>query len=401
MATTHERGGTYEIRSFRPDDREPYLDLYERVFGERREAYFDWRFVDNPYVASPPIQVATTDDELVGGRSSLVLPMSVGRKRVLTIVQVDPMVHPDHRGQGLFSRMVESVYDQYASTDVGISIGFPSDAVRSALERMAERLSITAGVVDAFPQYYRIQRPTALVGDDEKAVRGLAKLAAPVAGGYLGARDRLAERVADHDVVVERYDDPPVTLLSDLAGPGDPDGIHAVRDEEFYRWRFDNPRYEYVTYVARNETEPVASLVAGTRTDGSRTVTHVSDVLPLGGVDRRSTGVRSNGADRSTSTEHERAVDRTAELARLLGRLVDDHRGADLIAAAGRALPTDVLSAYGFHDDTRPPLDRFTDANYFIARPVADERVTDWQIGRVKPGNPEAWLLSFCDREIG
>lgn len=381
-----ERPGTkYEIREFRSEDRPGFLSLYEDVFGERNLEYFEWRFYENPYVSEPPIHVAIQDGELVGGRASLPIDLLVDGRRVRAIMQVDPMVHPDHRGRGLFTRMAEAVYDQYAPTDVQVSIGFPNGVVKSALEGIADRLSIDAGLVEPLPHYYRIQRPTALVDDDTGAAYALARIAAPVADSYLDIRDRLATQDGEHgttEIHIDQYPGSQPSVLAEIATTGPQDGIHAVRDEEFYRWRFDNPYYDYITYVGRLDGEPVASLTAGTRVDESTTITHLSDVQPIGG----------QTAD---------GEDRTDVIARLLGRLVTDHRGADLIAATGSAIPTDLLTSYGFHDDTKPPLDRLTSENYFIARPVAEQRVRQWSIGSVRPGDLSNWRLSFCEREIG
>lgn len=385
MGEMERRATEYEIREFRSADRSEFLSLYEEVFGERNAEYFEWRFVENPYVTEPPIHVAVRDDEIVGGRASLPIDLLVDGRRIRSIMQIDPMVHPDHRGRGLFTRMAEAVYDQYAPTDVQISIGFPNGVVKSALEGIADSLSIDAGLVELLPHYYRIQRPTALVDDDTSAAYALARIAAPVADSYLDVRDRLATRDGEHSTAkidIDQYSGCQPSVLAEIATTGSQDGIHAVRDEEFYRWRFDNPQYDYITYVGRIDGEPVASLTAGTRADESTTITHISDVQPVAG--RTADG-----------------VDRTDMIARLLGRLVTDHRGADLIAATGSAIPTDLLASYGFHDDTKPPLDRLTSENYFIARPVAERRVRHWSIGRVRPGELSNWQLSFCEREVG
>lgn len=66
------RAETYAIRRFESGDRDPYLDLYETVFGHRqRDAWFDWKYVHDPYVDHvPSSSPSVTGNSSVPGRSS-------------------------------------------------------------------------------------------------------------------------------------------------------------------------------------------------------------------------------------------------------------------------------------------------------------------------------------------
>ena len=370
----------YAVRQYEPDDRDGVLSLYETVFGDSRggREWFDWKFVDNPYHPGVPMFVAEHDGEVVGARPSLPLPLTVGGERELALVQVDPMVHPDHRRQGLFTRLAAAVHDHYGPREPSVVVGFPNEAVKGGLEKLAEELSLDEGILERFPEYYRVQNPSALVdaAETDPLRRLTATLGAGVEG-YLAARDRFGNATAEGRV--ERHAGTPAALLAEVAAHRPTPHATAVRDRQFVEWRFRNPRYSYATYVLRRSGVPVAALVVGEQRDVELDVVHVSDALPVGGGGRR----------------------RNGRLSTLLGRVVSDHADADLLAAAGRTLPRAVLASHGFVGNDRFPLSRLTATYWFSARPITDRGVDEWVVNGHHLTDTDAWKLSFCELEVG
>ncbi|WP_458189946.1 GNAT family N-acetyltransferase [Haladaptatus sp. NG-WS-4] len=363
---------SYLIRQYEPGDRGGVLALYETVFGDRRGRgdWFDWKFVENPYRSQVPICVAERDGRVVGARPSLPLPLSVGGRRELALVQVDPMVHPDHRRRGLFTRMAAHVYDYYDTREPSIVVGFPNEAVKAGLEKMAEKLALEDGIMTEFTEYYRVQNPRALSNAK------LAGAAVPGLRAYLAVRDR-ATPTASPDSV-DQYAGVPPTLLAEIADSNLTPRAHAVRDEQFFQWRFGNPRFDYTTYTLRGDDDgtPVA-IVVGEQQNTTETIVHLSDVLPVDG-----------------------GADRTAALSALLGRIVDEYRDADVIAAAGTTLPRSVLARHGFLGTDRFPLSRFTSAYWFSARPLGGSG-GKWILNGQAMAEEASWNLSFCELEVG
>ncbi|WP_435153177.1 GNAT family N-acetyltransferase [Haladaptatus sp. DFWS20] len=367
---------SYRIRQYEPRDRAGVLALYETVFDNRRGRgdWFDWKFADNPYRSRVPICVAEQDGQVVGARPSLPIPLCVGGARELALVQVDPMVHPDHRRQGLFTRMAKEVYDYYGPREPSIVVGFPNEAVKSGLEKMAETLSLRDGIMSEFTEFHRVQNPRALTDSV------LGKVAAPGARGYLASRDWMAPAAPDDET--DCYTGVPATLLEEIAACHRTSRVHAVRDEVFFAWRFANPRYDYTTYVFRGKDGPVA-IVVGKQLNADANIVHLSDALPV-------TGGRS----------------RTKAFSALLGRIVADNRNADVIVAAGTTIPRSVLARHGFFGTDRLPLSKLTSAYWFSARPLvkpgtkktSDER---WVVNGQPLAEEERWNLSFCELEIG
>jgi GNAT superfamily N-acetyltransferase len=367
---TSSAGDPYRVRQYEPGDRRGVLALYETVFGDRRGRgdWFDWKFVENPYRARVPICVAERDGRIVGARPSLPLPLSVGGRREIALVQVDPMVHPDHRRRGLFTRMAEHVYDYYGPREPSVVVGFPNEAVKAGLEKMAEKLALDDGIMATFTEFYRVQNPAALSNAP------LAGAASPGLRAYLAARDRTTPRAPDGEL--DRYVGVPQTRLAEIAAGQPTPRVHAVRDEQFFGWRYDNPRYDYATYVFRGEGGPVA-IVVGEQENTDEHIVHLSDVLPV--------------ADGET---------RTRALSALLGAVLEEHRDADVVAAAGTTLPRSVLARHGFLGTDRLPMSRFASAYWFSARPLGGSG-GEWVVNGQALADEESWNLSFCELEVG
>ena len=379
----------YEIRAYEPADRNAVRSLYEQTFGPRSETWFEWYYLENPYLEEVPIVVAEHAGEVVAARPSLPVPLNVGGNRMLALVQVDPMVSPDHRRQGLFSRMVTHVYRRYASREPTISVGFPNEAVKGALEKLGSELSLHAGVSYRFPEYFRIQDPRAMVREstDKPAPLAFARLSTSAVGGYLAVRDALA--AGGGDIAVERIEGVPTTRLASLAGEPSLGVIRAVRDEEFYRWRFGDPRYDYRTYLAFSGGDPVAATVARWPSDPETQehVVHVSEVVPPTGD--------AHGCEIGDGNRRERS------LTALLDCVVEDAADAAGVATGGSVIPPSLLADRGFRHRNRFPLSMLSGTNYFVARPLTDEDVDEWTVGGCRLSDPESWQLSYFERELG
>ena len=62
----------YDIRHYRPDDRDGFLSLYRTVMDrEKQEDWFSWKYQGNPYTDNVPMIVGVADGEIVGARPFL------------------------------------------------------------------------------------------------------------------------------------------------------------------------------------------------------------------------------------------------------------------------------------------------------------------------------------------
>lgn len=363
---------TYTVRRYERGDREGFRTVFETVFGHAfTDETFEWKFERNPYVSHVPILVAETDGEIVGARGFLGHRVRAGDRTVLGLQATDAMVHPDHRGQGVYGRLVEYTSEYYADREATLRFSFPNR------QSLPGNLKHGARLVGTVPTYYRIRKPAALLGaNDAPGSRAVDRIGGALARRYLATCERLKPNPDDR-VTVERRADPPAEDLGALYERTVPDALHTVRDAAYYRWRFGNPEWEYATYVARRGETVVASVVAGTRRrDGTR-VTRLADVLPLGG----------------------RTQNRDGALARALEAVISDHRRSDLIAAFGDGIPNALLGTHGFLNDHRLPLSAVSTPTRMVIRPLSPDP-SDWSMNGFDVADRGSWLLSYSDWDV-
>ncbi|ELY48948.1 GNAT family N-acetyltransferase [Natronolimnohabitans innermongolicus] len=411
MSDSSPSANSCTIRPFDAGDRRAFLSLYEQVFDRERSAeWFRWRFEESPYVDHVPIVVADDGGEIVGCRSFFPLEVRVGGADRLALQPCDTMVHPDYRGQGLFSRMNAVAVDRYTDGDPAFCFNFPNDNAKPGNRKHGWK------EIGTFPVYYRPQDPigsaaklTGGEGDDEDGDDGGgrgANEATTGAGGTeveAGADDAWLDLGTDTDVdlelpfgdaaddggvvdaignaitssqeagdqlltdspdalAIERFETPPADVLESIHRRAMPDGIHAARTAEFYRWRFANPARSYAAYVATRDGEAVAALVCSPVDDRLRIV----ETLPRD-VDAEST-----------------AVDY------LVAATLLDRSERNYVTAFGETLPSPIR--YRFYPDTRFPLST-------LIRPTARTlfaRDLDGGVG-IESTDASDWALSRLD----
>lgn len=370
-ATAPGDGNAYTIRRYEPGDEEGVVSLRETVWGQSLSAeWLRWKYAENPYLDHVAMFVAETDGEIVGTRPFVPFRMGLGDTTSLALLATDTMVHPDHRRRGLFTRMTERAVDHYRRAEPAFVFNFPNEKSLPGYEKLGWR------AVHTRRTDYRVQNPAAFLraGGDGRLRRIVGRVATPMARSYLRLRERVGP--AARGVSVERHDGVPVARLTSLYEGAVPAALHAVRDEAFYRWRFDSPRWESPTsYLAAVDGRPVAGVVTQTRTNrrGVRR-TALVDVLPLAGDGRR-----------------------TEVASALLRRVVEDHRESDVLVAPGGVLPDDALATAGFVGDHTPPLSMIAGRRFELAvRSLAED--DSWRMAGHSLTDPATWRLSLAER---
>jgi hypothetical protein len=352
---------TYDVRPFRPSDREAYLDLYGEVFGSRpTDAWFDWKYASNPYADGVPIVVAVHEGNLVGARSFLALELRTPTGRVGAFQACDTMVDPGHRRQGLFTRMTRDALTRYADGPA-LSFNFPNERTLSGNRKLGWEL------VEHLPVHHRFQDPARLVDRLPSALR--RPLAAGVSGCY-----RLGERLrapTAPGVAVERRPTVPVELLADLTRRRPPDAFHVPRDERFYGWRYARPDRDYDTYVARRDGRPVGATVVGSGPADARFM----EFLPRTG--------REDGVS-----------------AALVRAALADHADAPLVSAVADDVDPELLAAFGFLGGDAPLVGRLVGTRPFVVRPFGDEP-RGWRLDGADVRDPDNWLVGFGELDVG
>ncbi|OYR44593.1 hypothetical protein DJ74_17520 [Halorubrum sp. Ea8] len=352
---------TYDIRPYEPGDRDGILSLYEAVFGRTKDAeWFAWKYENNPYVDHVPILVATADGAIVGARPFFALCMSCNRNHDVVLQPCDAMVHPDHRRQGLFTRMTERAIERYGG-DCRYFFNFPNDLSLSGNRKLGWRS------VSTLVSYYRIENPghVAAARSDSAFARIGGELGTVLAQGYYRFRETLSPSPSGISVRIEG--EIPTAELTALYRTSVPDGIHVVRDERFYGWRFGHPDWSYTTYLAETDEGVQAAIVVGTSTDSGPTTTRFVDTVP---VERTS-----------------ESVDRA-----LIEAILTDRSDTDVFCTRSQGLTESVLRGFGFRRDDALPLSLLNTQTNHAVRALTD----GWEPHGVDITDPDNWQLTFA-----
>lgn len=116
-----------DIRPYRPGDEKAILDLFAICFQRpMSEAFWRWRFLDNPSGAQPMIELAWAGDTLAAHYAVSPVRLMVDGREVLSALSMTTMTHPAHRGKGLFTTLALRLYERMSREGYGAVWGFPN-----------------------------------------------------------------------------------------------------------------------------------------------------------------------------------------------------------------------------------------------------------------------------------
>lgn len=351
----------YVVRAYGPEDREQYLALYETVFEQERDAdWLQWRY-GGPYADRVRMVVAERAGDLVGAEPFITLPLRAGGTDVRALQPADVMVHPDHRRNGLMTRMTAFAVEHYEDR-ADLFYNFPNDVARTVHLRLGWReIGETASA-------YRVLSPSAVTDglDVPPSTDGVARGCYETVDGVV---DTATSAFREWTPTVRRFDGVPANVLGRLYDRRHPDRLHVPRTAEFYRWRLGRSPWDVTTYVAESGGRPVAALVVSTERRDGTTYAKLLDALPLVDPDPV-------------------AVERLALAA------VAAHRSVDLVSVAEDTLPAAVTERLGFLRDDALPLSLATSPDAVLVRPFA-EGDDAWSVGGRRLTDREDWELSL------
>ena len=362
--------GKYTVRAYESRDLDGVHALSELVWGSDRSVeWLAYRYETNPYRDGPPMVVAETDGHVVGARPFVPLPMRVGHTDVTAVYLGNLMVHPEHRRQGLFTRMTELATELYADTDSDFFFNFANERSAPGYRKLDFEAVATGP-----EKQFRVQNPGQVVRDRMRlpAGRYLGVAADAAMDSYLSLRRRGPTRAGYE---VERLSGIPAELVAELYEADHPTALHTRREETFYRWLANGPYWEYETYVASSDGTPAAAVVVRRRSLRRDGDVWLVDAVP------------------PNSGEH-RAAFRA-----VLDSVLADHREARVTSVLGpvvheQLFSEETLREYGFLSSTHPLLSRLVgrdDTMFFHSLGGHTEGVPT--VGGVDLRNPENWAL--------
>lgn len=115
-----------EFRPYRDGDEVAVTELFSTVFGRPMSIdFWRWRFLDHPS-RDPMIMLAFDGDTLVGNYAASQAPLSLHGEVHPACLSMTTMTHPDWRGQKLFERTAEALYETLPSRGKCAIYGFPN-----------------------------------------------------------------------------------------------------------------------------------------------------------------------------------------------------------------------------------------------------------------------------------
>lgn len=227
----------HDVLRYDERHREAVLRLratFHGIASAWNEAHFDWQQLDNPWGNEPPIYLAFCGARAVAMRGLLDGAWEVGRPGMTFRAPhlAGTLLEPDHRRSGLFAALNQVV--EADLRDRGFSFAFSFSAGPAA------HLANLAAGWRAVAPYREIKRPPSLAGPrlDRRLVRNLKRSTVFLyreSGNIELTSEALPEEMAR------------------LALEGWDGRVRHVRDERFFRWRYNDPssRYRFL-YLREN-----------------------------------------------------------------------------------------------------------------------------------------------------
>jgi len=225
----------YEIINYRSEFLQQAADLQKYLWPNYRDknaSYLKWKYEDNPLTNKPTAIIALYKGKVVGFNGFFATQWKIANKndKILILSSADISVHPDHRRKGLFTAITKTAIEEYEKGPYKAFIGLSSNTSSGAgyekmgWPRIAERTSIRRYYLTGLLNWILIN----------KTGRSLYK-------HYInfGKFDNI--EVSDKPKAKEMY-----TVIKKQKTFSNK--ITLFKDEEFFKWRFQNNRRKYTFY---------------------------------------------------------------------------------------------------------------------------------------------------------
>ncbi|WP_165967173.1 GNAT family N-acetyltransferase [Jeotgalibacillus sp. S-D1] len=261
------------LRGYKQNDEIKINELFFRVFQTKRSIEeWNWKF-SNSLKHRPLITVYEEDDEIVGHAAALVFEGEIGGKRALFAERIDVMVHPAHRGKGVYQKVIQHLMEQCQKNGINFVYGYPAPKAKELFIRYMDGREITY-----VPRLMKFLSPGKLVMGRFVFFKKISFLFTWI--------DRLLKKSKKipADLTVERVSraDAKFDLLWDRAGK-DYD-VLLKRDADYLNWRyFEHPTRKYEVYLVSTDKKIIGYFVIRKETQqkNSQSINfiHIIDLL--------------------------------------------------------------------------------------------------------------------------
>jgi hypothetical protein len=257
----------YEVVRYSPEFKQEIIELLAPMWGEDlglTTSYFEWKHSQNPYVDEPIFYLCLYEGRVIGVRACFGARWQLDQpgKYVNCLADADAIVHPDHRRQGLLTKMTVAALEDLRESEFEYVITLSANRYSSAANvKMGWR---NIGYLDTAYRYSSKEPDTR---KSQNPIRNSLRRVPAVPAVYRRVRGYFNPEPApsnqqlhpfytlDKNYVlkagqkfehlsIEDYPRPG-EMVDLISRSGEHNRIQHIRDLEFFSWRYQNPLSSY------------------------------------------------------------------------------------------------------------------------------------------------------------
>lgn len=232
---------TWKKRYYQLGDESKIQDLFRLVFKKEMgktesKKHWEWEYIKNPG-GRGEILLAVDEEQIAGHYAVTPQRMKFHDNRLMATLSLDTMVHPDYRGQKMFTILASRLYEDLGKKGMPITYGFPNE---NSIHGILSSLNWTE--ISTMPVLQKTIETEKVVS---RAIK--AKFVGKIASVFLKSK-RLTEMPLSRgdDWIVGKIDtfDEEFDAVFDQ-GSADIKVI-TIRDSKYLNWRFiEKPENDY------------------------------------------------------------------------------------------------------------------------------------------------------------
>ncbi|MGA1821943.1 MAG: GNAT family N-acetyltransferase [Thermoplasmatota archaeon] len=239
------RSDEYEFQLLEREDMEGSAELLELHWGRNSAVNADhlkWKYYDNPYTEEPIAYTVKHNGSVVGFMGLFPTRWRRGEYTFDCLSFGDAIIHPDHRGKGLYQPLIKSLMDEVRDSGyVGFLNLSNNDVTSHVMEKMGF-LSMKERSYIKRINYFSFLK-------------------------NFFFKDRYGE-YSSGNVRFSLSPDIEGMMRYDAKTKGD-DRIHLVKDSDFYGWRYGSKRRQYHCFYNHHDGKMAAYLILYLNRKGS------------------------------------------------------------------------------------------------------------------------------------
>jgi GNAT superfamily N-acetyltransferase len=215
----------YEYLNYTNADVEGIVTIEDFLWGNdevSRREYFNWKHRNNPLAEKPVGIVAKYEGKVVGFLGYVPAEWIIRDKRLKVLLLCDVVVHPEHRGKGLFASMTKAGMKMYCD-EYKFFVAFTSNHM-------------------ATPGYLKLGWKSIAVN---KYMRRLSLLGLARAKMFRGESIGLKQGKFGEIEVSDRIRPDDITRIAGNNYYSE-NKLYQIKNPNFLEWKLSNPRAKYV-----------------------------------------------------------------------------------------------------------------------------------------------------------